>query len=150
MIKVTQRAPTQLIKLSRRYKKSTFERLINEFNVKREQSNDFNVQYGKLDKRKGKILPNLSFISYLMACNFVIVRITFRDIFRDYKNFRNAYYYHPKITTYDEKEEVNIDPKSYSLLNTLNWYRTGVDKTRKDPRPDTIHKLVDFLKFLNL
>lgn len=55
------------------------------------------------------------------------VRLTFTDIWRDYKNYRNAYYFHKVIPTPREivQKELEKDPvpplDKFSLWQTLKW-----------------------------
>ena len=66
--------------------------MISNIQQKRERRSDFNEQYAKLDERK--------------------VEVTLRDIYRDYRHYRNAYYF---ISTKREEEPPPIDPAQFSV-----------------------------------
>ena len=59
--------------ISRRRFSKSIKSMISNIQQKREQRSDFNEQYAKLDERK--------------------VEVTLKDIYRDYRNYRNAYYF---------------------------------------------------------
>ncbi|CDW83199.1 UNKNOWN [Stylonychia lemnae] len=81
------------------------------FQSKNKQTTDINVQLRELDPKK--------------------VKLTFSDIWQDYKHFKQSYYFFQKyvMESEEQKGQITIDPKEFSLKKWfIEFFWTNSDK----------------------